>query len=36
MHLVAAGGGYIGSIVAQQLLAHGDDVTVLDSRYRNA
>ena len=29
--LVTGGAGYIGSIVAQQLLARGDDVTVLDS-----
>ena len=32
--LVTGGAGYIGSIVAQQLLARGDDVTVLDSLYR--
>jgi UDP-glucose 4-epimerase len=29
--LVTGGAGYIGSIVAQQLVARGDDVTVLDS-----
>ena len=32
--LVTGGAGYIGSIVAQQVLARGDDVTVLDSLYR--
>jgi UDP-glucose 4-epimerase len=32
--LVTGGAGYIGSIVAQQLVARGDDVTVLDSLYR--
>src|SRR4051812_997656 len=32
--LVTGGAGYIGSIVAQQLLARGDHVTVLDSLYR--
>jgi UDP-glucose 4-epimerase len=32
--LVTGGAGYIGSIVAQQLLARGDEVTVLDSLYR--
>ncbi len=32
--LVTGGAGYIGSIVAQQLLARGDDVTVLDSLQR--
>jgi UDP-glucose 4-epimerase len=32
--LVTGGAGYIGSIVAQRLLARGDDVTVLDSLYR--
>src|SRR4051812_24384394 len=32
--LVTGGAGYIGSIVAQQLLARGDDVTVLDSLAR--
>ena len=32
--LVTGGAGYIGSIVAQQLLERGDDVTVLDSLYR--
>jgi UDP-glucose 4-epimerase len=32
--LVTGGAGYIGSIVAQQLLSRGDDVTVLDSLYR--
>jgi UDP-glucose 4-epimerase len=32
--LVTGGAGYIGSIVAQQLIARGDDVTVLDSLYR--
>jgi len=32
--LVTGGAGYIGSIVAQQLLARGDDVTVLDSLLR--
>src|SRR3954447_24182469 len=32
--LVTGGAGYIGSIVAQHLLARGDDVTVLDSLYR--
>ena len=32
--LVTGGAGYIGSIVAQQLLDRGDDVTVLDSLYR--
>ena len=31
--LVTGGAGYIGSIVAQQLVARGDDVTVLDSLY---
>ena len=32
--LVTGGAGYIGSIVAQQLLDRGDEVTVLDSLYR--
>jgi UDP-glucose 4-epimerase len=32
--LVTGGAGYIGSIVAQQLLARGHEVTVLDSLYR--
>jgi UDP-glucose 4-epimerase len=32
--LVTGGAGYIGSIVTQQLVARGDDVTVLDSLYR--
>ncbi len=32
--LVTGGAGYIGSIVAQQLVRRGDDVTVLDSLYR--
>jgi len=32
--LVTGGAGYIGSIVAQQLLARGHAVTVLDSLYR--
>ena len=32
--LVTGGAGYIGSIVAQQLVARGDDVVVLDSLYR--
>src|SRR4051812_46163472 len=32
--LVTGGAGYIGSIVAQQLVARGDDVTVLDSLAR--
>jgi UDP-glucose 4-epimerase len=32
--LVTGGAGYIGSIVAQRLLARGDDVTVFDSLYR--
>ncbi|WP_028062364.1 UDP-glucose 4-epimerase GalE [Solirubrobacter soli] len=32
--LVTGGAGYIGSIVAQRLIARGDDVTVLDSLYR--
>ncbi len=32
--LVTGGAGYIGSIVAQQLVARGDDVTVLDSLVR--
>ena len=32
--LVTGGAGYIGSIVAQQLVARGDDVTVLDSLYK--
>jgi UDP-glucose 4-epimerase len=32
--LVTGGAGYIGSIVAQQLLARGDEVTVLDSLAR--
>jgi UDP-glucose 4-epimerase len=32
--LVTGGAGYIGSIVAQQLVARGDDVTVLDSLFR--
>jgi UDP-glucose 4-epimerase len=32
--LVTGGAGYIGSIVAQRLLARGDEVTVLDSLYR--
>ncbi len=32
--LVTGGAGYVGSIVAQHLLARGDDVTVLDSLAR--
>jgi UDP-glucose 4-epimerase len=32
--LVTGGAGYIGSIVAQRLLARGHEVTVLDSLYR--
>jgi UDP-glucose 4-epimerase len=32
--LVTGGAGYVGSIVAQQLLARGDEVTVLDSLAR--
>src|SRR3954454_6534295 len=32
--LVTGGAGYIGSIVAQQLVARGDDVVVLDSLYK--
>lgn len=32
--LVTGGAGYIGSIVAQRLIARGDEVTVLDSLYR--
>ena len=32
--LVTGGAGYIGSIVAQQLVARGDEVTVLDSLYK--
>jgi UDP-glucose 4-epimerase len=32
--LVTGGAGYIGSIVAQRLVARGDDVTVLDSLFR--
>ena len=32
--LVTGGAGYIGSIVAQQLVARGDDVIVLDSLYK--
>jgi UDP-glucose 4-epimerase len=32
--LVTGGAGYIGSIVAQRLVARGDDVTVLDSLAR--
>src|SRR3954463_10592314 len=32
--LVTGGAGYIGSIVAQQLVARGDDVTVFDSLFR--
>src|SRR4051795_4890898 len=32
--LVTGGAGYIGSIVAQQLVARGDAVTVLDSLYK--
>ena len=32
--LVTGGAGYIGSIVAQHLVARGDDVTVLDSLYQ--
>jgi UDP-glucose 4-epimerase len=32
--LVTGGAGYIGSIVAQQLVARGDQVTVLDSLYK--
>jgi UDP-glucose 4-epimerase len=32
--LITGGAGYIGSIVAQELVRRGDDVTVLDSLYR--
>jgi UDP-glucose 4-epimerase len=32
--LVTGGAGYIGSIVAQQLVARGDEVTVLDNLFR--
>lgn len=32
--LVTGGAGYIGSIVAQYLVARGDEVTVLDSLYK--
>ena len=32
--LVTGGAGYIGSIVAQHLVARGDAVTVLDSLYK--
>jgi UDP-glucose 4-epimerase len=32
--LVTGGAGYIGSIVARQLVARGDEVTVLDSLYK--
>jgi UDP-glucose 4-epimerase len=32
--LVTGGAGYIGSIVAQRLVARGDEVTVLDSLYK--
>jgi UDP-glucose 4-epimerase len=32
--LVTGGAGYIGSVVAQRLLARGDEVTVLDSLFR--
>jgi UDP-glucose 4-epimerase len=32
--LVTGGAGYIGSVVAQELVRRGDDVTVLDSLYR--
>ena len=32
--LVTGGAGYVGSIVAQRLVARGDDVTVFDSLYR--
>jgi UDP-glucose 4-epimerase len=32
--LVTGGAGYVGSIVAQQLVRRGDEVTVLDSLYR--
>jgi UDP-glucose 4-epimerase len=32
--LVTGGAGYIGSIVAQHLVARGDEVTVLDSLYK--
>jgi UDP-glucose 4-epimerase len=32
--LVTGGAGYVGSIVAQHLVARGDDVTVLDSLFR--
>ena len=32
--LVTGGAGYVGSTVAQQLIARGDDVTVLDSLFR--
>src|ERR1700742_2868351 len=32
--LVTGGAGYIGSVVAQSLVARGDEVTVLDSLFR--
>src|ERR1700742_5105159 len=32
--LVTGGAGYIGSVVAQGLVARGDEVTVLDSLFR--
>jgi UDP-glucose 4-epimerase len=32
--LVTGGAGYVGSIVAQELVRRGDDVTVLDSLFR--